>query len=441
MFFKHLSRAAAIALCAATPHLRAATPEAAMNAAIVPGADLHAEYKNLAKIYASPVYKQILAVTERYMQFMQEMMKNAGQDMPFDFDFKAVMALGDKHNLGVENYDGCVYSLAINPFIARCVALAKDGGDITHIDDLRVLFACSFHKPVTKENLRGYFNELVAFGVKLAKSMEVDTEEIEKFLAEAPEHIGVTDFTHGGATGFNITPKPDEDDRKDFPLEKIPVLSIALLADGKALFIGLEDEVKAAIDRANAGEKAEPSPALKKLLDAPLGGKPLAAREEVFAYVVPQLFRDFLTDVTKDLKDEDLPLPGLKPAINAAKNLQGFRGFGEYGDKMDCVMSFAFDTPERAVEVRDFLQINVLNMAKMFLFQLVGKNTAFAESLAAAAEGDSASIALSLSGDDLNLFFDTFKKYIEKMRAQFRDTFPPGLREPAPFFVDEDDDE
>jgi hypothetical protein len=119
--------------------------------------------------------------------------------------------------------------------------------------------------------------------------------------------------------------------------------------------------------------------------------------------------------------------PGYQPAINAAKALQGVRFAYAYGGKFDCAVNFVLNNAETAAGLKDVIQIQALGMAKMMLFQFAGKNTAFAESLAATVDGASTSVNLSVPADDLNLFFDAFKKKMEE----------PAF---APFFIDEDDD-
>ena len=226
---------------------------------------------------------------------------------------------------------------------------------------------------------------------------------------------------------MTLTFKLDADDIEDMPIDKVPVFAAALPADGRVVFIGLEKDVRAALDRAGAGTKAEPSAELKKLLESSLAGAPLNARDFHGAFVMPQAFRDAMAELETKMSGVAAHMPpGMFPGIQAAKFLQGLRFANAYGEKLDGTINLVLNSAENAATLKDVLQINVLNMAKMMLFQLTGKNTAFAESLAAVVDAESVSVKYTLAAEDIDFFFNLVKGKISE--PQF-----------APFFIDEDD--
>jgi len=402
-----LSLFAVAAMFAAT-HLSAATPEAAMNAATVPGADVYG-YADYAKLYAAPIVKKLTEFTEKFQTLFKD--KAESEDIK---KFEAFREKCKRAGISEENLASIAYSLNIGKLIDKAVK-AADGDDI-NIDfttDIGVLLAISVKNPVTKDTLKGLAEELV-------KLLPDDVTE------DFPGKVETSDFTHGNAAGFTFTFKIDEDDLEDMPFDKPPVLSLALLAGNKVMIAGFDSDVKAAVDRANKGEKAEPSAELKKLLESTLGGAALNKRDDYAAIVMPKAFRDKMAELENEMKD--FPVAGIVPALQAAKVLQGLRAVSTYGEKLDCSVNFVLDNADSATAFKDFLQINVLGMAKMGLFQLTGKNTAFAESLAAVVDANSTSVNFTITAADLEFFFDTIKKKLDT----------PAF---APFFMDEDDDD
>ena len=402
---------AVAAMFAATTHLSAATPEAAMNAIAVPGADGYG-YCDYAKAYATPIFKKF----EEFAKKLLDVMK----DTPGGVDIKKYEAFEElckREGFGSDNYQSGAFSMAIGNFIEKTVKAAMDGGE-PNIDfnDLSLVFGYSFKKSVSKEGIS-----------KLAKEYAgLYAGDVKETIEELLKKVAVADFAHGGATGFALSFKLDADDLEDMPFDKTPVLALALLADGKVMLFGLEKDVKAAVERANAGTKAEPSAELKKLLDSSIGGTPFARRDGYGANVIPKFFRDKMAELEDDMKD--FPISGVVPAIKAAKVLQGLRFTSAYGDKLDFSINFVLDNAESAASLKDLIQINVLGMAKMGLYQVTGKNTAFAESLAAVVDANSTSINFSITAADLDSFLDFIKKNFEA----------PAF---APFFMDEDDDD
>ena len=398
----------AVAACVAatTFQLSAQTPVAALAAATVPNADVLFHSDN-AKTRAAPIYKSLEEVGKKIQELAAKQDEDSAKIM------KGFQELCEKEGFSSENLETTVFSASFGKLVSEIIKAAKAGDEPElKVDDISFLLAASVKKPVTTGNLK-----------KIAAGMVALIPGDDK---EMLDKIVTADFEHNGVSGMSLTFKLDADELKDSPFDKVPVFAVALAADGKVVFAGLDSQVKAAIDRAKAGSEAEASAELKKLVQSTLAGEPLNKRDVFGAFVMPQAFRDAMADLAKDM--EDFPMPGVVPGIQAIKTLQGVRIAQAYGAKFDCSINLVLDSAETANSFKDVLQINVMNMAKMGLFQLTGKNTAFAESLAAVADGASTSINFSITAEDINLFFDLLKKKLEE---------PPA----KPFFMGMDDDD
>ncbi len=400
---KFPSRAIAALFAATALHLHAATPEAAMNAAIVPGADVQF-YSNEAKVNATPIAKKISELSAKIQDLVKD--KDNG-------DVKRLQALEqlcEAEGLGDENCESAIFSADIGAFLTTLAKHFKEESDATlSLESLHAIGAYAFKNPITPAALKKVTDEAL-------KTFVDDNDELKR--------LRISDFTHGDAVGLSLTFDIPADEIDDVPFDKIPVLSAALLAGNKVLVAGLEQDVRAAIDRANAGAKAEPSLALKALIDSSLAGSPLAKHDAYAAIVIPQIVRDAVAEIEKEFSGH-MP-PGVLPGIQAGKVWQGLRLASAYGAKLDATINFVLDTPERATSVKDLLQINALNMAKMGLFQFAGKNTTLAENLSATTDGASTSVNLTITAEDIDFFFDMAKKkYFDAPRA--------------PLFIEEDD--
>jgi len=388
--------------------LFAATPEAFMNAAPIPGADVH-YYSNYAKLRTSPIYKKIEDITKK--------MRDPALDEDGSKIIRAFFEICEREGLSEDNVEVYILSAAVEKIATHIIkALKEDEEPKIIVDDFNILFALAVKKPVTRDNSK----RLVDGVIKLAPD--------DDFAEEFNKRVAMDDFEHAGVPGLKITFKLDEDELKEKPFDKLPVVAMAFPAGGRVVYYGLEKDVKAAIDRANAGAKAEPSPALKKLLDSPLAGTPLGQRDCYGAWAVPLVFRDAMKDLHEEHEESGSGmLPGMLPGLKAATVLQGVRGFAAYGEKLDGVINFVLDSAESATALKEMLEINVLGLGKMGLYQFVGKNTEFAEKLAAVVEGESTSIQFSVGAADIDLYFEQMEKMMDG----------PAF---APFFIDEDDE-
>ena len=411
----------ALAAAVAVSVLSAATPEAAFNAATVPGADLLIRSDG-TKIYASPFYKKLDELSKKLVE------SSAKGDTEVLKKFKDFFDLIEKEGLSDKNSEASVVSLAAGKAITKIVKDAKESGEPTFsFDDFGLLVAGKYAKPLTKAGISKIVTEY----------LKVYPDEAREILDHVFERAVTADFEYAGVPGMTLTFRMDEDDLEDAPFDKAPVFAYALPAEGRVLYLGFEKDVKAAIDRANAGTTAEPDPGLKKLLDSTLAKNPLATYDSHGALLMPQVFRDAMGALENMLEGANgrrsLPLPGMLPCVKAAKAIQGMRFAYAYGEKLDSITNFVLDSAENAALFKDVLQINVLNMAQMGLFQVTGKNTAFAQSLSAAADGESTSILFSITLEDVSFFLEFFQKKMDEMLSV----------EPAftPFFIDEGDDD
>ena len=403
--------AVALASIATAFHLSAATPEALMNAALVPEADAYF-YSNDAKVYASAITKPI----EEFGTKLAKLIQDADSATP-KVNLQALEDTLKRLGLANENIEASALSAMYVKLVEKGVKqFQEDLDEKFSTDEMSALFAVAFKKPVTKENL----NQIIP---EIKKLLPADAD-----LDEVLEHLAISGFKHGDATGYTFAVKVDEEDFEDMPFVKPPVFVLAICAEGKVILLGFERDVKTALDRANAGTKAEPSAALKKLLDSTLANKPFAQYDCYGAFVVPQAFRDQMVKLEKQMADNSYLPPGVMPGIKAATVLQGMRFAQTCADKLDFAINFVLDTPDSATTLKDVLQINVLNMAKMGLFQLTGKNLAFAESLNATADANSTSMNFAITVADLNFAHEFIEKKIKEPRA-------------APLFIDEDWDD
>lgn len=391
--------------------LHAVTPEAALNAALVPKADLVVSTKD-GKINSSAIYKEIKPL---FTQLQEEFIKN---DATGYKKLKQFETLLKAEGLDEDNIDVSAVSCSLGGLYAKFAPLLNNNtGEPPQVsfDDISLVSASSLKKPVTEDTLKKVVESFAkTFGEK-------ELEELNGLTTK--------DFTHAGVKGLNLIITPQKDNVPIESLARPVTITLALLADNKVLFLGLEKDVKAAIDRAKAGTKAEVSAELKKLLDTPVAGGALAKHDAYFAMVVPKLFRDWVAKTSAQFMDGPMAgqLPaGVLPGIEAAKNLQGVRSTASYGQKADVNINFVLESPERAKAVKDLLEINVLGMAKMTLFQMLGKATPFTESLKSSADGSSTTLSCSVTADDCKTFVDFIKTRLS------------SGGQPAPFLIEED---
>ena len=393
---KPVFRILAAALAAGGLQLHAVTPEAAVSAALVPGADFFA-YANSAKIQNSPFVKHIENLAKSESPVPIEALLETPQFAPF----KSAIDKFTGNSLKQASASGVFTSLASYSF-----------------DNNGLLVCLVFEKPVDKAALRELVTAFGKFAGEAIDSIPNADKNVTDFFGRVKNRLQLSDLTHGGATGINVAYKllNDPDD---------PVLSLALLADNKVLYVGFEQTVKAAIDRANDGKQAPVSKKFASLFAPNFGGARFAQYDACGIFVIPVALRYLIAEIEPAIADQ-IP-PGFQSAANAVKGLQGWRFAYACGDKLDVAFSVLLNDPGRASALKEFLEINFIGLAKAQLFQFAGKNTAFAESLAANATANATSIQFTVTTADIDFFVELAKK-------QLGDT-------PLPFFNDEDDGE
>ncbi len=371
------------------------TPEAAIDAALVPGADFYA-YQNIAVINASAVHQWQVDINTKIQNILAQDDQN-----PNVYDsIMQLQALAERLGLAPDNLDQSVVSAAFATFVTNTIPLfnERNFSDIS-FDDLRFIAGLTFKQPISPNAPREFFDDIHK---RLVDSDPTMADDIEKLH----QYVTVSDFSHGNAAGVNITLKGVEENDFGIPADKVPTFSLALLANGRALYMGFQKDVNAAIDRANAGEKAALSAGVQKLLDTPL-----VRHDSLTAVVVPPVLSDVLMRFGNPFDDDAIPV-GLKPVVNAVMALQGVCAAATYGDEYNGTLTFVFDTPERAVELKDYIQINVLGLLKMALFQFIGQNTACAESLVATVDGNAVTIHCNITAADLDVCSSVIEKWL-----------------------------
>ena len=406
--------AACAVLSAAALH--AATPQASLDAAIIPGADIVGW--GTGTHHDSQFYKQVDVLSKK---FDAEMMARGmdAESAAWQKKFTAFETLMKNSGFSDENFDKDASSVNFTKYFAPLEGLLKEPPEpkMPSVGDIQILVAQSLKNPVADDLVQKLAPEIIAI-----------------FSDGKPfPYIALENFTHAGAKCVRLTVDIPVDDLP-FPFSASPEISeflkfkpfaAAVLGENKVVYVGTEEEVKAAIDRANAGQKTGLTPEIRALVEGRVAGKNFLDYDDNMAWVFPDVFRKGLAKLEQiALSSGRLP-PGMAPALDAAKNSRGIRLVLSWGDTLDLTLNIVLDTPERAAGFRDFMDINALNMAKMLLFQARGKNTPLADSLKAVADGDSVSIKVTVGVGDVEDFFGFIQKFNEE----------------SPFLMNDDEDE
>ncbi len=378
--------------------LHAVTQQAAIDAAIVPGAGYYGSGVDTSQ---SAFSKQLEAIGNKYMDDMGKI-----KDAPFAGfykNFNVLQELSKSAGLGEDSVERFLFSVNLSRVYANA-----ESGQPPSFGDVDVLGAYVMKKPLAADAMQKF----IPAAIKLFAD------------GKPTPNVKTQDFSHGGVNGVSVNVDFAGIDFLPFPGEapKLPPFAFVTLGDNKVIYMGYEKDVKAAIDRANAGTKTAFTPELKKLHDATLAGAPVTKHDGLLIWVAPKALRDFATTMGDQAVAGGMLPPGMQPALDAAKNFQGLRILMDVSDKATGALNLVVDTPERAKTLRDFLEINALGAAKMGLYQATGKNLPFAESLKAVADGDSVSINFTATVDDYATFLEIAKKQLEQ----------------SPFIIEED---
>ena len=397
---------ACVAVFAAALH--AATPQAAFDAAIIPGA----EYFGFFDAKTSPFAKEVRDIAIKFGEEMAGVENNPAAGVYKNLEkFEDLMK---SNGLGEESVEKAAFSVDYSKWFAvvgDALDEKPDAAAKLSIGDIGILIAYLLKEPLAEDFSETFVHKIINLFSEGAQVSWLETGA----------------FAHGGAKGTTVT--------ITFPEELLPVhmammrremseffsikpFALAVLADNKVLLLGREEDVKAAIDRANAGKKTEFSPVAKKLMEGRFAGKSALEHEGAFFFVMPDVVRRGIGKIEKDVLAGGFLPAGMGVALEAAKHCAGLRIAMNADEKMDTVINIVLDTPERAALFRDFMDITALNLAKMALFQASGKNTPFAQSLKAVAEDDSVSLHCTVTAADYKALLDFGKKMEEKQRQQ-----------------------
>ena len=350
---------------------KSVSSDAAIKAAIVPNADI-VYYADYAKINASAIAKEGAVFVQSFQKTVSGVM---GDDK-----IAELMKLVESEGLTEANALTATASASVGKFMTAADAYDSDeeGSAKPSENDLSVLVAYSFSKPVSKDAVK----KITAEFLKINPDAQEEWDEMFK----------ASDFNYAGVNGYTFTAQMDAEDLEQSPFEKAPTFALAFIGGGKVIYAGFEKDVKAAIDRANAGKTAAPSAELKKLLDSTLGGSVLTKHDFYFAFAAPEMLREQLPAMAGMLGED---------AVEAAKTFQGIRLAATYSDKANVTLNLVFGSNEIAEKIKDMVNIQVLAMAKMMLFQTAGKNLPLADSLTATADANSTSISFTITAADI----------------------------------------
>jgi len=183
--------------------------------------------------------------------------------------------------------------------------------------------------------------------------------------------------------------RPDQPDKTSWlPRE----LTVALLDNGTAVYLGTEADVKAALDRLAAGTPAAFTAAMKTAQDSAAPGT-LA----ILFFVPGDALR-------AKAKESAVKMQGQNPlfagAMQAVAGLQSVVFGAKAADRVAMQLTGTFSAAQEGVQMKTMIDGMVLGMGKMLLMQAVGKPIPFIESLSSRQEGNSVSLVAELTEED-----------------------------------------
>ena len=335
-------------LCAlAAAQIQAATPEAAMNAARMPEADVVLNI-SVAKIAASEFAKPALAFFEKG---------------------KALVAREEKED--VARLDAFIKTLkdenfSLADFKTVTFAYDTDDGDMPP-------FAIHFEKPLALEFLQKHAPVMIAW----------------------MEH-GLEDVTiEPVAKGVRWTNRACNDN----------YLATLPLDANTIVYVGGEDLVKDAVKRLEDGKQAGFRPAMKILLD-----ETLTRRDAYLAMSHSEELREIFDDMIfwgLDF-DEDTPVgKKIKAAINA---LDGVTAGLDCAEKMSVTAALVFNAPEHAAFAGEFVSAVGFGAVKSGLFNLTGVAMPFMDSLKVSTQNQTVTVTAEVVAKDLEILLAGLEK-------------------------------
>jgi len=340
-----------LAILAATNSFAAGTVKTALGAVRVPGADLEIVV-NVAKGRETAFHKAT---------------KKLEEELKKDMDAEA-LAAGEKleaflKSIGVDQEDltaivGAVSLRSIQP----------------NAEETRVpgLLAMALGKPIEAATIR---------------------EGIAKAAAEEGEVVDIKETAYKGVPMLSLNLEA-ADLPGDMPpgAEKVLAdLTMALPADGQALYFGQGEQVKAAIDRMLAGDAAPRSIGLKNAKSLVPAGS-----EAYIIFDMPDAYREFMNEQATNAGGNPMaagPMLALAGLENAA-----FSSLTT--DKASLAITGDFTGPENAIQLKTILDM-ALGMAKMQLVNGNGEQLAVAQSLKTKSEGNKLTVSLDFTVQDI----------------------------------------
>ena len=321
--------------------LRGMGDDAILDAMRVPNADV-AAVVNAAKILASPFVQKAKPLFEKVKKIAA-----ANEFDAFDFvdEINALFTAGE---LSLPD----LKKLAFSVNLAELIENGKKGKD----EPPNVILAVLFEKPITDESFKKSFTKLASL-------------------------VGAGDILT-----FNGKDAVTKDD-----------FFASLLENDRVIFAGSEDSVNAAKTRAKDNTRADALPVMKILLD-----EKLTQKDAWFAFIPPEEVRDeMFEDLFDDLLPYDYDLP--ESVEKAMQNITGITVAVDVSDKVAVAVNAVFATPEAAKVFGDFASVMLVGSLKQTVYEEMGSNMPFLDSLKVAASGTTATLSFEVTIQDLEM--------------------------------------
>jgi len=340
-----------VAILATTSSFAAGTVKTALGAVRVPGADLEIVI-DVAKARKTAFHKATKLLEEELKKDMDPEALAAGEKI------EAILK-----NLGIEEEDltAIVGAISLRSIVPNAEQTKVPG-----------ILALALAKPLQAATIR---------------------EGMAKAAAEEGEEVEINETAYKGVPMLSMNLE-GADFAADVPPEAQEALAnlyMALPADGRAVYFGQGEQVKAAIDRMLAGSATPRSVGLKN-------AKALvpAGSEGYLIFDMPDAYREFM--------DKQAANAGGNPmAAGPMMALAGLKGAAFSSlttDKAKIAITGDFEGPENAIQLKTILDMG-LGMAKMQLANADGQQLAIAQSLKTANEGNKLIISLEVTVQDI----------------------------------------
>ena len=232
----------------------------------------------------------------------------------------------------------------------------------------------------------------VALGVSLAKPLTLETlREVIKQLQEAEDlELAVRSATHQN-TDLLVAKDTSEGTEQDVEIGMTMI-------ESETVFIGgFLPDVKAAMDRAAAGQTAELAANLKKLQDGMQPGTQLSC---LFSF--PEALRERIrTEAAKSAAAGQMQAQ----ALMAMRSMTGLALSVAMDETLSVRLSAVLGSPEDATQLRSIVDTMVISGAKMGLSMMLGgKPVPMLESLRAEATPDGVvTVSAAVTVDDIQI--------------------------------------